>query len=390
MRHKFTILALLSLFLAGGIVQAAVPSPAEAFSGLGTFFVGLFTGTASMENAYFLTMILYFIIFFSLFVEGLKRLPLFGEVGGISTPGKWFAGAAAGLSTFAIFTVERQSGKTISEVMSSTLGPWGVYGGVAVAGILAFIAYKMLKDTKIFKDSVLVPMAVALAVGLLIAGSILSMPTIFGWGWILTLVVVILGLVMAKKSGSKEKKEESTAEKAENEVNNKKADELEKTEEAFTLQEAQDLKKVEGAVKSTPELVRNAPTDGRGRKDYRKVINYLKAIEERLGDEKRLGRKGRRAGRKLRRALPEQLKKDEEKNVALIQVLTKGISNVRENIKEMEKELEQAMKEGKTVDLESFAKREREAVDRIQNLEKGLAALFKLEESLKKKREALK
>lgn len=196
-KNKLVFLFLIILFmvsLSSIGVLAQVPTPADMFSNLGDFFSSLFVGGADWETSYLLTFVLYFIIFMAIFVEGLKYLPFFGGVGEISIPGKWFAFAAAMLATLGIFIGEQVSGRSAREAVAYVAAPWGLWGGLAIAGIIAFISYKLIRDSGLFGEEIMRSAALAVAIGLMAAGWLLS-PVLFGWGFLVMLIVLIVGIV---------------------------------------------------------------------------------------------------------------------------------------------------------------------------------------------------
>ena len=145
-----------------------------------------------MEDAYFISFFLYFIIFLSVYMEGLSRIPIFGEKGKINKSGKVFAVAASGLSTFALFLVDTITGIPMTERLSYLVSPWGVWGGVLIAGIIAYMTFSFLHKVVGLKDETAFVMAVAASVGVVFAGFLLTMENVIGWGFLLMLLVFLI------------------------------------------------------------------------------------------------------------------------------------------------------------------------------------------------------
>ncbi|MBU0470128.1 MAG: hypothetical protein KKA62_00275 [Nanoarchaeota archaeon] len=197
MKLKKIILALLLTTIFFYSALAAVPTPGSSFSGLLDFFRGIFTGTATMEDAYLISFILYFVLFLAIFMEGIKIIPFFGARGEITKPGKAFAIAAAGLSTIALFIVEQGTQVSTADRISHLTAPFGVWGGVIIATILAYMAFRFIYDTELFKEHVIIAMAIAVAIGVTLAGFLLTMDTLIGWGFLILLLSFLIGLIVA-------------------------------------------------------------------------------------------------------------------------------------------------------------------------------------------------
>ena len=196
MNKKISIMAvytfLISIFSFTALAQVAAPS--TFFSNTYEFFRGIFTGNANIEAAYFISFVLYFIVFLAIYMEGLRVTPIFGAGGTINKQGKVFAVAASALSTIAIFFVEQSTGVSSIERLNHLLAPWGVWGGVAISAIVAFITYKLIKDSDTFDDNVAYAMAFAAAVGVTFAGFLLTIDLLIGWGFLITILVALVGL----------------------------------------------------------------------------------------------------------------------------------------------------------------------------------------------------
>ncbi len=204
-RKTFLFFVLLLILIVLPSALAAIPAPGDALRDLTTFFTGLVSGSASMENAYFISFILYFIIFIAIYMEGLKQIPIFGARGELNKQGKWFAVAAAGLSTIAIFIVDNVTNVTMAERLSYLVSPWGVWGGVMIAAIMAYITFRFLHDSELFKEHIMFAMAIAAAVGVTLAGFLLTMENLIGWGFLIMLLVFLVGALFAifgRSSGS--------------------------------------------------------------------------------------------------------------------------------------------------------------------------------------------
>ncbi len=209
------LLSLLLLVVSSSLALAAVPAPSsvgDMLSKVLNFFKYLFTGKANLEDTYFIVFILYFVIFLAIFMEALKFISFFGERGTVSKQGKVFAVAAAALSTLALFLIDSASGTTGISRLESLVAPFGVWGAVVLAVVIAWITYQMFKDTAVFREEIMTSMAIAGAVGVTFAGFLLSMDQLVGWGFFILLLVFLVGAIRAGVSQmgktSEEKKEE--------------------------------------------------------------------------------------------------------------------------------------------------------------------------------------
>jgi hypothetical protein len=412
------ILGFLLVSLFSVSVLAEVPTPGEALEDLGSFFSDLFTGTASMESAYLLSFILYFIIFMAIFVEGLKHLPFFGGKGDLSRPGKWFAFAAAMLATLGIFIGEQVSGRSTQEAVAYVAAPWGSWGGLIIAGIVAFVSYRMIRNTKLFGEEVMRSAALAVAIGLMGVGWLLS-PAFFGWGFFIMLIVLIAGVAAhagkrlrgrsdkvisgagagaAVKAGAEVEK----AEKIE-----KKAERKEAAEESFTLKEMESIRKAYHGIGKIRSGLETLKLDKKGVTDKR-IYNAMVAVsdylDDPLEDAKKWGRKISRLARKIkrdfRRLAERDLKKDEEKVLEVSQALEKEIKGAAgddtRSAKKVNQLLEQLRskkikKDGKEAYnfryLDSAITSLEYLKQRLNKIYVQLGVLFKLEEEIKKKLE---
>jgi hypothetical protein len=196
-------------------VLAEVPGLGESLSDLGDFFRGLFTGAASMENAYFISFILYFILFLAIFMEGLKTIPFFGGKGSLDKQGKFFAVAASALSTLALFVIDQGTGMSTQERVEWLVAPFGIWGGLILAGLISLITYRMVKSSDIFREETITAMAVAAAVGVTFAGFLLNLETVLGWGFLIMIIVFIVGGIRAFASHRGETEEVREADREE-------------------------------------------------------------------------------------------------------------------------------------------------------------------------------
>ena len=199
---KKILLFVLSFVMSSFSALAAegVPTASEMFknlfSDLSIFAKGVMVGSASMDNTYFLVFIAYFILILAIYVEGLKFLPLFGGKGDISTPGKWFAFAATTLSVMGIFVAEQASGQSSQELINMALAPFGVWAGLALAGIFALIVFLAGKDSGLFEKHMTLGITYSLAVGMIFAGFFLSQANVIGWGYFLMIIAIIVGIIV--------------------------------------------------------------------------------------------------------------------------------------------------------------------------------------------------
>jgi len=327
MKNKFLTSLFISLIALSFTVLAEIPTPGKALTDAGAFLVGLVRGGVTIEGMYLLSFVLYFIVFMAIFVEGVKYLPFFGARGEVSGSGKWFAFAAAGLATVGIFFTEKALGKGMKEIVESVVMPFGFWGGIVIAGIIAFISYKGIRDVGIFKDSVMKAMALALSIGLMITGWLLS-PALFGWAFYLWIIIFGFGFVgyvvnhfgkrdkkLAEKGLKKNWKGEEVpisggkkggkkaAKKAGKKV--KKIEKEEAAEESFTFEELKIVKEVFKNLKTLKKLIPEFKPE-----EYKKWAAQVEPLFDDIRDDleefrdyngkiQRLARKIRRDFRKL-------------------------------------------------------------------------------------------
>ena len=211
---RLSSMMILGLFLVSLLafgVSAEAYVPADLGDGLSGFFTGLkelFTGgETNYDNWYLMSFLLYFIIFMAIFWEGVHFLPIFGDKGDVNNAGKWFAGAAAGLSTLSIFFVEQATQKTTRSLIQDLLAPFGLYGAFAIAALMTYITYKFLTDTELFEEKALMAMGISASIGLVMVGYILTSNTLLGWGLVIMSFIIVAGLGSALVSANKESAE---------------------------------------------------------------------------------------------------------------------------------------------------------------------------------------
>src|SRR3989344_4478245 len=251
---KKRLLSLTGLFLAiFSFSTLAVTTPSTAIPQVGTvfsntyrFFRDLVTGNANIHDAYFISFILYFVVFLAIFMEGLSRIPVFGEKGKVSKPGKAFAIAAAGLASIALFIVDQSSGISTTERLSSLIAPWGVWGGLLIAGIIALITFRFVKDSDTFKEKTVLVMAIAAAVGITFAGFLLTMENLVGWGFLIMLLAFVAGGINHYVEG------EPTRKTAREDKENKEMERIKKAKDDKRIDdEKEDKKKEVSPIKDT-------------------------------------------------------------------------------------------------------------------------------------------
>ena len=238
---------------------ADVGTPGGVFRDIIDFFKGIFTGGASIEQAYLISFLLYFIIFMAVFIEGIRAVPIFGASGETNRQGTIFAVAAAALSTLALFIVDTTSKMTTTERVNQLISPWGIWGGVAIAALIAFITYRLIIQSDAFSDQVLTAMAIAAAVGVTLAGFLLSLELLVGWGFLIALVMFVVGFIRAFMNVREEGAEGRATKKEETREASvkrfKDADEARKARKE-TAKTTKTRKKALGPVLAQTELLR--------------------------------------------------------------------------------------------------------------------------------------
>lgn len=189
------LMVLLLVVLLSFSVSAAVLTVGGASSSFVDWIKGLFTGGLNIEDLFLPSLLLYFTLFMAIYYEGLFRLPLFGRRREVSRAGTAFAFAAAALTTFALFMIDDH--KTMQQRLEHLLAPFGIWGAFALAAIIAFISYRAIKDSGLFDDKILTPMAITAAVALTFAGYLLGLGNLVGWGFLIMLIVMGVGAISA-------------------------------------------------------------------------------------------------------------------------------------------------------------------------------------------------
>jgi hypothetical protein len=220
MRNRKFLLVLAVFLLIGSfsVMAAGVPAPGEILSSFIDWLIGVFSGE-NEGSAYLLTIVGYFIIFMTIYVQGLIKIKFFGDGHELSTSGKWFAFAAAMLSTLGLSISDKVSGVAIGDRFFNIFGVWG---SLVLVGFVSTLIFRGLKHTGWFEEKILLRIVVAVCLGLLAvaqltSGSTDSQITIYSSAsfGILSIVLLITAIVYSVK-GRKEDKEE----KARDEKNN--------------------------------------------------------------------------------------------------------------------------------------------------------------------------
>tara|TARA_Y100000310_G_scaffold324914_1_gene387495 strand:- start:8006 stop:9187 length:1182 start_codon:yes stop_codon:yes gene_type:complete len=196
MRKIYQNLAILTI-LSYGVLATSHSTGTSIVNNILAFFKDILKGGLQPEHAYFLSFMFYFIVFMAIFMEGLRATPLFGTARSINKQGKTVAVAAAALSTVALFVVDTTSGKTVppTQKLLSLVKPWGLWGGVIIAAIMALVTYRLVRNSETFDNSILAPAAIAAAIGVTFAGFILSEGTLIFWGFAITLLAILVGIL---------------------------------------------------------------------------------------------------------------------------------------------------------------------------------------------------
>ena len=199
-----TIILLLTIMFSFSVL-AEVPTPGESITNLFQFIKDLFAGVPEIESAYLISQILFFILFLAIFMEGLRALPIFGYKGEVNKQGKVFSVAASLLSTLSLYVIDYATQVSTTERLNALLAPFGVWGGLAIAGIMCYITFKLIYDSEVFREQVMLAIAIAASVGITFAGFLLSLNNLIGWGYLIMLLALLVGAIVAfakwKKDG---------------------------------------------------------------------------------------------------------------------------------------------------------------------------------------------
>jgi hypothetical protein len=198
---KKLILIFVLVFLAIG-VSAQLDPPGDfldkinILDNIRDFFKNVIAGNAQTDDVLFISFFLYFIVFLAIFIEGVRFLPIFGERGSTNSPGKWFAFSAAALSTVALFVLDI-GGVSQPDRVASLVAPFGIWGGLAIAALIAYITFRLIRDFETFRDQTALAMAIAGAVGVTFAGFLLNLNTLLGYSFMILILVFIGGGIRA-------------------------------------------------------------------------------------------------------------------------------------------------------------------------------------------------
>lgn len=94
---------------------------------------------------YGLTLIFYFVLFYSVFAAALKKVKIFEGEGslGLNSAGKMFSVAVSALACLSIFAFKDAS----QQLIKSVLSPMGIFGGMALGIIFLIFIYRQFKDS---------------------------------------------------------------------------------------------------------------------------------------------------------------------------------------------------------------------------------------------------
>ncbi len=200
MKKGFILLLVLFTALLSFSVSAEILTIGGASSGFVDWLKTLFTGGLSIEDLFLPSLLLYFMLFMAIYYEGLFRLPIFGRRREVSKAGSAFAFAAASLTTFAIFMIDDHV--SMKDRLEHLLAPFGIWGAFALAAIIAFIAYRAVRDSEVFDEGILGPMAITAAIACMFVGFLLGLGNLLGWGFLIALLVLLIGLIGSLTGGS--------------------------------------------------------------------------------------------------------------------------------------------------------------------------------------------
>ena len=244
--NVLTLVVFLLFILLSFSVSADVLSVRETIDQ----FSGVFELTPELMA--FLTWVAYLILFWALFYEGLYRIPVFGRMREVSKAGKAFAFAAASLSTLALWGSQLVTGKSATEIAQDAAAPFGVWGSFAIAAIVGLITYRMIKDSGFFKDSTLVPMAMAAAFAMAIVGLWVSWGTLFVYGVAIACITALVGLFshFSGKSGSGT----PAADVKDKEKDETKGEKKAKKEDKYVIREIAEIEQLRKHVEDAESL----------------------------------------------------------------------------------------------------------------------------------------
>jgi|GEM_PF-4422596 len=94
---------------------------------------------------YGITLVFYFLLFYSVFGAALRKVRIFEGEGslGLNSSGKMFAIAISALSCLSIFAFKDAS----QQLIKSVLSPMGIFGGLALGIIFFIFIYRQFKDS---------------------------------------------------------------------------------------------------------------------------------------------------------------------------------------------------------------------------------------------------
>jgi hypothetical protein len=329
------------MFSFAAVAQNA-PAPAQVLNSIGEFIKELF----NPENAGVVTFIFYFLLLLFIFIEFLSLLPFFGRTGELNGAGKGAAASMAGLSAIGIFVGQKVTGKTGLELAQQVLAPFGIFGAFVVAASLSGITFLAIRNFEVFRDRIMMAMALAASVGLAVAGYIVSSSTLFGWAYVLVLIVMVVGFIMtlsgransASSSSSPSQVRSflrggSDGEAAEPEKPSKakKRQRMEKAEESFAVEELDGIKNAIDSIDKIRANLAALPKEGLKPNNVKKATSsFDKKVEQPVKESARWADKARRLGKKILKAMRRSKKvKMSKKEEVVLSDVQKTLNDIK-------------------------------------------------------------
>ena len=216
MRTKSKVVALFAFLTSIVPVFAQVDGIGQTIANLGKDLTKIFN---TPESVFIITIVFSFMLFYAVFAAILSSLKwLEGEDGnGINKQGNIIAISLSGLVCLGLFALKNN----LIQFLNTTLGTFGLYGGMIMGAIVYVISWQMIKKSEInlfgIKKAELAAIAPA-SIGLWVAGSfaassqITSLALITGTFFIIALIINLIHQVRKIKSNRTTKNDEKNQE----------------------------------------------------------------------------------------------------------------------------------------------------------------------------------
>jgi|GEM_PF-3974666 len=160
----------------------------------------LITKTLTGGNAdvtYGITVVIFFVLLFAIILQLIRSIHLFSQTN--TKLQNTIAFALSALSTLGIFWYSKLQGKTVADILSGILKPFGIWAGIIIGGVMALITYRGIEESEIFTDDTGNPrkgaiLGVSVALGWLFFATIMASPNIMWIGYLILIISIIIAV----------------------------------------------------------------------------------------------------------------------------------------------------------------------------------------------------